>query len=43
MRKQYSIPEMEIILFGKRNIITDSNTDPWVDDNTDGEGEEDGW
>ena len=43
MREEYSIPEMKVFLYDQRNIITDSNTKPWVDDNTDGESETEGW
>lgn len=41
MREEYSIPEMEIIEFSSHDVITASGD--WVDDNTNGEGETDGW
>ena len=43
MRKLYCIPEMEVILFGQRNVITESNKGPWVDDDTEVDGEKEGW
>lgn len=48
MKEEYSIPEMEITLFGKSRVITDSNnpnTGNWVPDgsNPGYEGETDGW
>lgn len=43
MRKLYCIPEMEVMLYEQRSIITESNPEPWVEDNTELDGEVEGW
>lgn len=45
MREEYNTPEMDVIIFGRKNVVTNSGSnfvDPVLPDN-DEEYEEDGW